>query len=176
MTIYFTADLHLHHTNIIRYAHRNPPFRNIDAMDNGLIANWNRVISNSDTIYHLGDFCYGDSSAYGKAMHRVHGKTAFIRGNHDSGLQHASYYICRWIDGIKIFMRHWPPWERSFKFMHSFDIPFDVDIILCGHVHDKWKFHTHKLGERRIPVINVGVDVWEFKPVSLNSIRNVAGI
>ena len=172
MTTYFTADLHLHHTNIIRYCHRNPPFRNVREMDMRLIANWNRVVNNSDTVYHLGDFCFtNDSGVYGQAMHMVHGKTAFIRGNHDQGLRDASYFICRWIDGMKIFMRHWPPWDHPLRFKHSIDIPLDVDLILCGHVHDKWKVHTHNVGQRRIPVINVGTDVWGYKPIDLNAIK-----
>ena len=171
MPIYFTSDLHLHHKNIIRYAHRNPPFRNIDEMNRGLIANWNSTITNSDKVYHLGDFCFThDNHIYGEAMHMVHGRTLFLRGNHDNGLQHADYFICRKIGGMKIFMRHWPPWEHPPRFIHSFNIPFDVDLILCGHVHDKWKSHVHSVGQRRIPVINVGVDVWGYKPINMTTI------
>lgn len=141
-------------------------------MDKGLIANWNRVVTNVDKVYHLGDFCFThDGHVYGEAMHKVHGKTIFIRGNHDQGLQHADYFICRWIDGLKIFMRHWPPWQDPLRFKHSFDIPSDVDLILCGHVHDKWKFHVQIVGQRHIPVVNVGTDVWGYKPISLDSIK-----
>jgi len=31
-------------------------------------------------------------------------------------------------------------------------------ILLCGHVHDKWKVKGRQ--------INVGVDVWNYAPVS----------
>jgi calcineurin-like phosphoesterase family protein len=177
MAIYFTADLHLHHKNIIRYAHRNPPFGNIAKMDNGLIANWNSVVRKHDTVYHLGDFCFTRKSNIGYAMHvylnamrKVNGRAVFLRGNHDKGLQQGDYFICRRIDGIKVFMRHWPPWEHPLRFPHSFNIPLDVDLILCGHVHDKWKYHVHSVGQRRVPVINVGTDVWGYKPINLNTI------
>lgn len=140
-------------------------------MDRGLISNLNQMVSSKDTIYHLGDFCFTrDSLAYGKAMHLIHGKTVFLRGNHDIGLQHASYFICRRIEGMKIFMRHWPPWERPVKFTHSFNIPLDVDLILCGHVHNKWKFHVHCSGQRRVPVVNIGLDAWNYRPVTLDII------
>jgi calcineurin-like phosphoesterase family protein len=140
-------------------------------MDSGLMANWNNVVKISDKIYHLGDFCFtDDSKTYGNAMHMVRGKTVFLRGNHDKSLQHANYFICRRIDGIKIFMRHWPPWEHPPQFPHSFNIALDVDLILCGHVHDKWKSHVHRVGQRLIPVINVGTDVWGYKPVNLRTI------
>jgi len=184
MTIYFTADLHLHHSNIFneklrwKFAHiqRNPPFRNIDEMDKGLIASWNSVVTNSDKVYHLGDFCLTkDINSYSEMMHKVHGQTIFLRGNHDQGLQHANYYIWRRIEGMKIFMRHWPPWQHPLRFPHSFDIPSDVDCILCGHVHDKWKYKVYRGTYKRIPVINVGVDVWGFKPVSLAMIMEDIG-
>ena len=177
MAIYFSSDLHLHHANIIRYAHRNPPFRNVVAMDRGLIKRWNRVVTRHDTVYHLGDFCFARTRSiseamciYGDAMRMLHGRAVFLRGNHDKGLQHADYFICRRIDGIKVFMRHWPPWEHPRRFPYFLNIPPDVDVILCGHVHDKWKYHVHSVGRRLIPVINVGTDVWGYEPITLGAI------
>jgi calcineurin-like phosphoesterase family protein len=177
MAIYFTSDLHLHHTNIIRYAHRNPPFRNTAEMDRGLIRRWNNVVARHDTVYYLGDFCFartrniGDAMRiYHDAMRMVRGRTVFLRGNHDRGLQHAEYFICRRIDGINIFMRHWPPWEHPRRFPHFFNVPYDVDLILCGHVHDKWRYRVCSVGQRRVPVINVGTDVWGYEPISLGTI------
>lgn len=177
MAIYFTADLHLHHANIIRYTHRNPPFQDIAEMDRELIRRWNSVVTRYDTVYHLGDFCFARKGnindvlhIYGDAMHMVRGRTVFLRGNHDNGLQHGDYFICRRINGIKVFMRHWPPWVHPCRFPHSFHIPFDVDVILCGHVHDKWKYHVHSVGQKLIPVINVGSDVWGYKPIDLSTI------
>jgi calcineurin-like phosphoesterase family protein len=108
-------------------------------------------------------------------MHKVHGQTVFLRGNHDKGLQHANYYIWRKIEGMKVFMRHWPPWDNPLRFKHSFNIPTDVDLILCGHVHDKWKYRVHKMGQRKVPVINVGTDVWGYKPISLDTMIEEIG-
>lgn len=177
MVIYFTADLHLHHRNIIRYVHRDPPFGDTAEMDSGLIENWNRVVTRHDTVYHLGDFCFarrsntGDAMRiYSAAMRMVHGRTVFLRGNHDSGLQNVDYFICRRIDGMKVFMRHWPPWEHPRRFPHSFSIAADVDLIMCGHVHDKWRYRVHRVGQRSIPVVNVGTDVWGYKPIDLTTI------
>ena len=135
------------------------------------------MVTRHDTVYHLGDFCFARRSntneamrIYNDVMRMVRGRTVFLRGNHDNGLQQGDYFICRRIRGIKVFMRHWPPWEHPHRFPHSFNIPLDVDLILCGHVHDKWKYHVHTVGQRLIPVINVGTDVWGYKPVSLSTI------
>lgn len=181
MTTFFTADLHLRHKRIMQLCHRDIFLKDIRKMNNGLIANWNRVVTKHDVIYHIGDFCYTDNpDIYAKYMHRIHGKTIFIRGNHDVGLQHANYYICRNIEGMKIFMRHWPPWQildTHKKYGHQIEVPIDVDLILCGHVHNawKWKYYVHKIGQRKIPVINIGTDVWGYKPVSLNNIMEEIG-
>lgn len=47
--ILFTADTHFGHANIIRFCDR--PFTDIEAMNESLIANWNRKVTNSDTVY-----------------------------------------------------------------------------------------------------------------------------
>ena len=54
--IYFTADTHFCHSNIISICER--PFMNIIEMNNCLIDNWNSIVTNHDEIYILGDFLY----------------------------------------------------------------------------------------------------------------------
>ena len=52
--IYFTADTHFCHSNIINLSNR--PFRDIDTMNKQLIQNWNAYVTDRDEIYILGDF------------------------------------------------------------------------------------------------------------------------
>lgn len=61
---FFTSDTHFNHANIIRLCDR--PFKNIEQMNETLIANWNQVIRPDDTIFHLGDFCLGGSAEWTK--------------------------------------------------------------------------------------------------------------
>ena len=39
--LYFTADLHFYHENIIRHANR--PYYNIEKMNDDLIKRWNKI-------------------------------------------------------------------------------------------------------------------------------------
>ena len=53
---WFTADLHLGHSNIIDYSDR--PFANVDAKDRALIDNWNEAVAEDDTVWVVGDAEY----------------------------------------------------------------------------------------------------------------------
>jgi calcineurin-like phosphoesterase family protein len=52
--------------------------------------------------------------------------------------------------------------------MHDPEYIWTDDIILCGHVHEKWLRKDNK--------INVGVDQWDFKPITLEQILSVKGV
>jgi calcineurin-like phosphoesterase family protein len=44
-----------------------------------------------------------------------------------------------------------------------------VDLVLCGHIHEKWKFSKTEDGT---PIVNVGCDVWNFRPIKIDEILN----
>jgi len=57
--VFFTADMHLGHRNIIDYCNR--PFTRLKDHDRTIIENFNRVMDEDSIIYHVGDFTLGDS-------------------------------------------------------------------------------------------------------------------
>ena len=87
-------------------------------------------------------------------------------GNHDRNNSVKSYITTAILEfgGKVILAQHHPPINES-------EIPKECDLVLCGHVHGKWK---HQI-INKIPIINVGVDVWEYKPVSIHSILKLYG-
>ena len=54
--IFFVADTHFFHKNIIKYC--SQPFLSITEMNETLIKNWNSKVSPGDIVFHLGDFAF----------------------------------------------------------------------------------------------------------------------
>ena len=70
--IYFTADHHFGHANIIR--HCNRPFQNVEEMDMALLSNWNASVKPQDTVYILGDLFFRNATAIAEYLQKL---TAF---------------------------------------------------------------------------------------------------
>ena len=77
---YFTSDLHFGHANIIELCHR--PFTTVEEMDAALIANWNRRVTDRDTVYITGDLCFRTADPL-RYLTKLKGKKHLILGNHD---------------------------------------------------------------------------------------------
>ena len=50
---YYISDLHLLHKNCIRFDER--PFEGLEEMHETILTNWNRKVTDSDTVFILGD-------------------------------------------------------------------------------------------------------------------------
>jgi len=70
--VFFTADTHYSHANIIKYCNR--PFANAAEMNRQLVDNWNAVVSPSDIVFHLADVTLGGISAAKQFFKSVHGR------------------------------------------------------------------------------------------------------
>jgi hypothetical protein len=53
---FFTSDHHFGHASIVAYCGR--PFRDVDEMNEAMVAAWNSRVTHADTVYHLGDFAW----------------------------------------------------------------------------------------------------------------------
>jgi calcineurin-like phosphoesterase family protein len=103
--VFFTADTHFGHANIIRYCNRpwcteedltddgewvsrSVARLRCDKMDEDLIKQWNAVVSPRDIVYHLGDFCMGTSVNAFNYLRRLNFKVLYyIWGNHDAAIR-----------------------------------------------------------------------------------------
>lgn len=172
MTIFFTGDEHHDHLNkqargIIEYCKR--PFKNIEQNSKVIITKHNDTVKEDDTVYHLGDFCMRGAShmSYYEGLMRKYKPVKYrhlILGNHDEmdpfkyhKIGFTSVHTVLWLDfGLKFMLAHDPAFYQP--------AIYDKYIMICGHIHNLFKI----LPDRNI--INVGVDVWDFTPVSLEQI------
>ncbi len=82
MKTWFSADLHLGHSNILKFSYR--PFASIEEHDRCLIQNWNNHVAPRDDVYFLGDFAYRNKAAAASLRRKLNGNIFFIEGNHDT--------------------------------------------------------------------------------------------
>jgi calcineurin-like phosphoesterase family protein len=84
-TIWFTADLHFGHRNIIKYCRR--PWSNVEEMDEALITNWNTVVKPDDEVWNLGDVAHCCTPSYAQyCLQQLNGKHHLVLGNHDDSI------------------------------------------------------------------------------------------
>lgn len=83
MMVWFTADQHFFHEAAIMFKGRE--FSTLDEMHECIIERWNLVVLPKDTVYVLGDFCFGtDAKKLKSVVSRLNGNKVLIRGNHDT--------------------------------------------------------------------------------------------
>lgn len=159
MTIYFTADYHLGHTNIIKYCNR--PFKDVEEMDRVIILNHNTIVKKDDILFHIGDFCWHDK--FEEYRKKLNGNIIFISGNHDDLANNYPYIerLYLYIQGLHIHLVHDPEY-------------YDIGMLnLVGHIHQLWVYKRFKLYNQIVELINVGVDRWMFMPVSFLEILDL---
>ena len=170
--IYFTADTHFNHENIIKLCGR--PFSNVAQMNEALMENWNSCVNANDEIYILGDFAFrGSGLEADNIIKKLNGKKYLIKGNHDRFLDDRNfdknnfkwikdYYVLSY-QKAKFVLFHYPILEWDGYFGNAFH--------LYGHVHNSGNEQEKlKMPGRR--AINVGVDVNDFYPVSIEKIMS----
>ena len=79
--IFFTADLHLFHKNIIFYDKR--PVKDIEEMYSWIIDIWNRTVRSNDLVFILGDITLTSSDKVIPILQELKGEKYLLPGNHD---------------------------------------------------------------------------------------------
>lgn len=80
--VWFTADLHLFHSNILWM--NNRPFSSCDEMYNYILNEWNSKVKDNDYVFILGDVLWGSQESRLKALsEHLNGNICIVLGNHD---------------------------------------------------------------------------------------------
>ena len=98
--IYFTADTHFDHGNIIRFCNR--PFATVEEMNETLISNWNRKVHANDTVFVMGDMFFRTTDPE-PILQRLKGKKHLIVGNHDSQWM-KKVDMGRWFESVQSYL------------------------------------------------------------------------
>ena len=157
MTAFFTSDTHFgDHRVLNRYPR---PFATVAEMDEGLIARWNAVVSAADEVWHLGDFARSARHA-AEILARLNGRKHLVVGNNDpdpdtyAGWDRILPYAEIRVDAVDLVLCHYPfrTWNRMYR----------GSVNLHGHSHGRLKALPRQF--------DVGVDVRDFRPVTLDAL------
>lgn len=167
--IYFTADLHFYHENVIKHANR--PFFSVEEMNNVLKQNWNKTVRPNDEIYILGDVTMKGSVYAAEILQQLNGRKYLIKGNHDRFVDQAGFdrSLFEWIrdyhmlnyQNQRFILFHYPieEWNHSFR----------GSIHLHGHQHNNKSYNYQNLEKGKYR-FDVGVDANDMYPVSIEEI------
>ena len=172
MSLYFTSDLHFGDPRLEIFS-RDFFFNSLEEMHDTIINNFNQVLKPEDTLVIIGDVCY--DSNYIDLIDRIECKDKIlIIGNYDTDklnllkdkfvVIHDQKYIqleYKENDYFGILVSHKPVDIVNAKF--NSDISETLEFGICGQVHGLWKVQKYP-----IPIVNVSVECWNFKPVTFS--------
>ena len=198
--IFFTSDQHYWHANVIKYCAR--PFDSVGEMNEMMVIAHNMTVRPEDTVIHLRDFSLA-FRAVETFPQRLLGQKAIVPGNHDfchtfhkksRTPENRDKWLRKYEDhGFLILPEQTTMDLEGLGTVNLCHHPYsdgsgsdegdhvdkyaawrpvdDGKILLCGHVHEKWKT---KFSPKGTLMINVGVDVHGFAPVSLDKLIAIA--
>ena len=166
--IYFTADAHFGHANIIKMCER--PHPDVETMNESMIAAWNERVHGNDTVYIVGDLFFRCADPE-SILKRLKGKKRLIVGNHD-GTWMNKVNLHRYFFSVDNFLEtsdgahaltlcHYPmlTWKHAMR-----------SYMIHGHIHADPKADCWPLLRCRENVLNAGVDVNGYHPVTFDEL------
>jgi calcineurin-like phosphoesterase family protein len=140
------------------------PFTKVSQMNRTILSNYRNMVAPEDIVYFLGDLSMRGSDNlnwYKSIFNKLPGTKHLVKGNHDRltmwQYEEAGFMTvanAMHLELLDIYLVHDPA-----KSLVRRD-----KLWICGHVHNLFP----KL--MRPNLVNVSVDVWDFKPVSLDEI------
>ena len=163
------SDTHFTHTNSwakFKLKDGSPmrPFNSNEEMDETMIDNWNRVVTDHDTVYHLGDVVINKKGL--ALVNRLKGRKILIRGNHDifddqlyrdAGFEQ--------IHGVRVFVDRW---IMSHIPLHPDSVTDRFRVNVHGHYHANEVMLDDAIDPR---YISACVEMNDYTPVSFDELE-----
>lgn len=150
--IFYTADTHFGHKNILQFEAGRQHFQNVEEMDEALIQAWNQQVSAEDTVYHLGDFgLHCKYAKFKQYLERLNGRIILIQGNHDD-----SKTVER-LEKEGLIELHELGLKKKIHKQVMWLTHYPMEI---GERPNKWSIHghIHSIPSRYRNQLNVGID------------------
>jgi calcineurin-like phosphoesterase family protein len=161
--IWFSADYHLSHKNIIKYCDR--PFKDIEEMDKTILNNLEDSVKSKDILYYLGDLTFKLNVAQAFFNEFEDIEIHYIIGNHDN--EEVLNTVKKYCKSIAALM------DINIK---------EISITLCHYAMrvwnkshlNAWQLYGHSHANL-LPIgkqYDVGVDNNNFFPVSFKYLKD----
>ena len=171
MQTFFTSDTHFDDEYSLQYFQR--PFESVDEMNQVMVEKWNNLVTDQDTVYHLGDFTLEDIRHFTKWASQLNGNIKILPGSHDR------------------------PWLKDFAATEKVQVIAPLVslefpeiggakepqvIVLCHYSmrvwdrsnHGSWHLFGHSHGKLKGIGLSfdVGVDCTDFMPLALETVAS----
>jgi calcineurin-like phosphoesterase family protein len=168
--LFFTADQHFGHQNIIKFCNR--PFKNTDEMTEELIKRHNNKVPKGARVYHLGDIFWRniENKQAIDILYKLNGQHYFIWGNHDETVERV----------IKAYVPALVPiiWAKDLYILNKEDN--HPRITLCHYSMQVWPGshrgdwhlfgHSHGALKGVGKSFDVGADTNNYEPWSIEEV------
>ena len=166
MTVLFTSDTHFGDPRVLRIDRR--PFADLAEHDAALTARWNAAVAPEDTVWHLGDVALARSvDDVAARLAALNGTKHLIIGNNDGP---ATLAAAGWAS-----VAHYAEIDAA-----AGPDPVERHLVLCYYAfrtcnrmgRGVLNLHGHSHGKlgRQTRQHDVGVDAWDFRPVTLDTL------
>ena len=180
--VWLYSDPHFGHCNIIKYCSR--PFSSVEEMNEILLSNYKKIITDKSLVYFLGDMSFGRQERKEQTpkwwCERLGGNiVTYIKGSHDHKIRPSTVppnnvqkVLCE--DYIEVTGIDWAE-EGYLRFRLKHEPAYrsnpeedDYDWLIHGHTHEE-----KPLMDFRNRSICVSVEQTEYRPISLYDIINL---
>jgi calcineurin-like phosphoesterase family protein len=175
--VWFTSDYHIYHENILKLG-KGRPFASTEEMHAAIADRHNAVVRPGDRVFNLGDFALKCKWEQAYAFRqRLMGQQHFLFGNHDN----VAWDMIRNVPNCFVWAKGDPdsPGAYVLRLKGYGDIPkitighFAARTFTSSH-KGSWNLYGHSHNqlpeEPRWLAFDVGVDCWDYRPVSIEEV------
>ena len=166
---YYISDMHMGHKNVLKFDDR--PFQSVEEMNETLIVNWNKKVTDEDDVWILGDFCYRSEKDPSFYLKQLKGKKHLIIGNHDKVTVNTDSAL-NYFDSVErlkhikdreynVILCHFPLADWNAKHRGSYHV--------YGHIHNN-KDEVYEFMKQQERALNAGCMINNYEPVTLEEL------